>query len=98
VTPDSRHALRRVLSVWLTVALVELALWWVLYRSRFYRPLHLIPAVIVLVAGVLGTLQALRRRRRDRRAGDRRDTQSDDVRAPDRAREPERERDRQADR
>ena len=80
MSPDSRHALRRVLSVWLVVALVELGLWWVLYRSRFYRPLHLVPAVAVFVAGVLGTLQALRRRSRDRRAGDRREARADDAR------------------
>ena len=71
MTPRHR-ALRRVATVWLVVALVEVALWWMLARSNFYRPLWKAPALLALVAGVGGTVHALRVRARDRRAGDRR--------------------------
>lgn len=72
MTPDLRHALRRLARVWLFVAIVELALWWMLYRGPFYRPLWTAPALLALVGGVVGTVHALRARARDRRDGDRR--------------------------
>ena len=81
MTPDTRHALRRVAAVWSVVALIEIALWWMLYRGSFYRPLWKMPALVTLVAGVLGTLHALRRRHRDRREGDRRHAAAADRRA-----------------
>ena len=73
MTPEARHALRRVGSVWAVAALIELALWWVLYRNRFYQPLWATPALLVLVIGVAATVQAVRVRNRERRAGDRRE-------------------------
>jgi hypothetical protein len=72
MTPEARHALRRVASVWTIVAIVELVLWWTLYRSRFYQPLWITPALLALVGGVVATVQAVRVRNRERRAGDRR--------------------------
>ena len=81
MTPESRYALRRVAIVWAIVALVQLALWWMLYRGSFYRPLWKMPSLLALVAGVLGTLHALRVRRRDRRTGDRRGDAADARRA-----------------
>ena len=72
MTPEARHALRRVGTVWTVVALIELALWWVLYRNRFYQPLWITPALLVVVIGVALTVQAVRVRNRERRAGDRR--------------------------
>ena len=73
MTPEGRHALRRVAVVWVVVALVEGALWWVLYRNRFYQPLWMTPALLAIVAGVAATVQAVRVRNRERRAGDRRE-------------------------
>ena len=73
MTPEGRHALRRVATVWGVVALVELALWWLLYRNRFYQPLWTTPALLVVVLGVAATVQAVRVRNRERRAGDRRE-------------------------
>ena len=75
MTPEARHALRRVSTVWAIVALVELALWWVFYRNRFYQPLWMTPALLALVIGVAATVQAVRVRNRERRAGDRRDAE-----------------------
>ena len=74
MTPEGRHALRRVATVWGIVALAELALWWVLYRNRFYQPLWITPALVVAVVGVALTVHAVRVRNRERRAGDRRAT------------------------
>ena len=74
MTPESRHALRRVISVWAVVGLVQLALWWMFYRNRFYQPLWMTPALLALVGGVLATVHAVRARNRERRAGDRRAT------------------------
>jgi hypothetical protein len=72
MTPDARHALRRVVAVWSTVALLEAAIWWMFYRSNYYRPLWRAPALLLLVAGTIATVFAVRVRRGDRRGGDRR--------------------------
>lgn len=79
MTPEARHALRRVLTVWTVVGLIQLVLWWVFYRSRFYQPLWMTPALLVAVGGVAATVHAVRVRSRERRAGDRR--AADDRRA-----------------
>lgn len=72
MTPEGRYALRRVIAVWAVVGLIQLALWWMFYRNRFYQPLWVTPALLVLVAGVAATVHAVRVRNRERRAGDRR--------------------------
>ena len=72
MTPEARHALRRVATVWGVVASIELALWWVLYRNRFYQPLWMTPALLVVVVGIALTVHAVRVRNRERREGDRR--------------------------
>ena len=72
MTPEARHALRRVIAVWAVVGLIQLALWWVFYRSRFYQPLWMTPALLVAVGGVAATVHAVRVRNRERRSGDRR--------------------------
>jgi hypothetical protein len=72
MTPDARHARRRVVAVWSTVAMLEAAIWWMFYRSNYYRPLWRAPALLLLVAGGVATVVAVRVRRGDRRAGDRR--------------------------
>lgn len=64
--------MRRVAMVWGVVASIELALWWVLYRNRFYQPLWMTPALVMLVVGVVLTVHAVRVRNRERRGGDRR--------------------------
>ena len=74
MTPEGRYALRRVITVWVVVALVQVALWWLFYRNRFYQPLWVTPALLVVVAGVAATVHAVRVRNRERRAGDRRNT------------------------
>ena len=72
MTPEGRFAIRRVATVWSVVALVELALWWLLYRNNYYRPLFSAPALLAPVGGVIATLHAIRVRGRDRRASERR--------------------------
>lgn len=72
MTPEGRHALRRVIIVWAVVGLIQLVLWWMLYRSNFYQPLWVTPALLVIVGGVAATVHAVRVRNRERRAGDRR--------------------------
>jgi hypothetical protein len=70
--PD-RHALRRFLNVWLTVAVIEAVLYLLLYRSPELKGLYKLPAVAVLVAGMIQGWHSRRRRLgHDRRRADRR--------------------------
>ena len=76
--PD-RHFLRRLLHVWLGVAIVEALLYLLLYRSPELKGLYELPAVGGLVAGLLMSWHARRRRTgRDRRHADRRHGHRDD--------------------
>lgn len=70
--PD-RHALRRFLNVWLGVAAIEALLYFLLYRSPELKGLYKLPAVAVLVAGLIQGWHSRRRRLgHDRRRSDRR--------------------------
>lgn len=69
MTPAARRLARQLVTVWLTVALVEFLLWWFLWRGSYTRPLFETPALLVGIGGVLATLGALRQRR----GADRRD-------------------------
>lgn len=64
------RALRRLAGIWLLVLATELLLYVVLARSRFLDDLHALPALVTLLAGVLGSVAVLRRRRADRRRAD----------------------------
>ena len=72
--PD-RHALRRFRNVWLTVAAIEAVLYVLVYRSPEIKGLYKLPAVAVLVAGLILGWHSRRRRlgnarrRADRRTG-----------------------------
>ena len=72
MSPASVRALRRLARVWVLVFGTELMLYLVLGRSRFLDDLYALPALAVLLAGVLASVGALRRRRAERRAADRR--------------------------
>ena len=70
--PDD-HAFRRFLRVWIGVAAIELILYLFLYRSPELKGLYKLPALAVLVAGVVQSWHARRRRHGgDRRHGERR--------------------------
>ena len=70
--PD-RHALRRFLNVWLTVAVIEAVLYLLVYRSPEIKGLYKLPAVAVLVAGLIQSWYSRRRHLgHDRRTADRR--------------------------
>ena len=67
MTPAVRRLVRQLATLWATVALVELALWWLLWRNAYLQPLFRTPALLAPVVGVLATLAALRRRSGDDR-------------------------------
>lgn len=73
---DSSHAWRsrlaRLGSIWLGVALIELAAWNLLLDSAFYGPFFAPVTVAVLIAGLALSWRAIGRRERDRRGEDRR--------------------------
>ena len=67
------HALRRLLGLWLAVAAIEAVLYVFLYRSPELKGLYELPAVAVLVAGLIQGWHSRRRRLgHDRRRADRR--------------------------
>ena len=75
MTPAQRRLVRQLVATWATVAILEVLLWWVLWRSAYMRTLWTLPASVVFIVGVLATLGALRRRRGDdrRRSEERRE-------------------------
>ena len=72
LTPGG-YAFRRFLRVWIGVAAIELLLYLFLYRSPELKGLYKLPAIAVLVAGLIQGWHARRRRHGgDRRRADRR--------------------------
>lgn len=72
LTPGA-YAFRRFLRVWIGVAAIELLLYLFLYRSPELKGLYKLPAIAVLVAGLIQGWHARRRRHGgDRRQADRR--------------------------
>lgn len=72
MSPAALRALRRLAAIWLLVFGAEQMLYLLLGRSRFLDDRYMLPALAVLFAGVLASVSAVRRRRAERRAADRR--------------------------
>lgn len=75
-----RSRLARLGSIWLAVAMVEVAAWHFVLDSAFYRDFFLPVTVGAVIAGLAASWRVVGRRERDRRGGDRRRQSRRDLR------------------
>ena len=71
------HLLPRLLPIWGVTLLLELAIWWFLGRTSYYRELYLPLALAVVIGGLAQSFRVVRgwrgeRRGEERRRGERR--------------------------
>lgn len=67
-----RSRVSRLASIWIIVALIEVASWRLFLSKSFYRDFFMPIAIVVVIVGLAASWRTLMRRDRDRRGGDRR--------------------------